>query len=332
MSELHQSQTQSPPVEPPRPPEPEPSVLTGVWTDRSTTGGEGATTEVELGAAVSARRRFLRRFRRQRPALVALGFLIFATLVAVFAPLLAPADPLEQELTAVLQSPGGDHLLGTDELGRDVLSRLIFAARISLLAALQAVVVAVVLGVPPGLIAGYAGGKVDSLIMRVNDAVMSFPPLILAVAIIGVLGPSLTNAMIAIGIVFAPRFLRLMRATTLSVRQETFIEASRGLGCSSKRIVTKHVLPNVLSPLAVQIALTAGFSMLAEASLSFLGLGVQPPDASWGAMLGRAFRFFGRAPWLIFFPGIAIALTVLAFNTLGDGLRDSLGREVRKAE
>ena len=315
------------------PPQPEPSVLTGIWEDRSVTGGEGSTVaDEDFGIALSSRRRFLRRFRRQRPALVALAFLTLIFLVAVAAPLVAPRDPLEQDLAATLQGPGGEYLLGTDELGRDVLSRLVYASRISLLAAAEAIAVAVLLGVPPGLIAGFAGGALDSLIMRLTDALMSFPPLLLAIAIVGVLGPSLTNAMVAIGIVYAPRFLRLMRATTLAVRQETFIEASRSLGCSTWRIIVKHVLPNVLSPLAVQIALTAGFAMLAEASLSFLGLGVQAPEASWGAMLGRASRFFDRAPWLVMFPGFAIAFTVLAFNTLGDGLRDSLGREVRRAE
>lgn len=284
-----------------------------------------------MAEPVSMRRRFLRRFRRQPAAMVALGYLLVMVVIGIAAPLLAPHDPEAQNLRAVLDPPGGGRLLGTDDLGRDELSRLIFATRISLLAAGQAVLVAVTLGVVPGVLAGYLGGVVDTVIMRITDAIMSFPPLILAIALVGVLGPNLTNAMIAIGILYAPRFSRLMRGTVIGVREETFIEASRSIGCSTPRIVGRHVLPNVLSPLLVQISLVAGFSMLAEASLSFLGLGVQPPDASWGSMLGRAVRFLDRAPMLVIYPGVLLALTVLAFNVLGDGLRDSLGRETRRA-
>lgn len=285
-----------------------------------------------LSEPVSMRQRFLRRFRRQPSAVVALTFLAVLTLVAVLAPLLAPQDPEAQNLRAVLAPAGDGHLFGTDDLGRDVLSRLIYATRISLLAAAQAVGVAVALGVVPGVLAGYLGGVVDTVIMRITDAVMSYPPLILAIALVGLLGPSLTNAMIAIGILYAPRFLRLMRGTVLGVREETFIEACRSVGCSTSQIIRRHVLPNVLSPLLVQISLVAGFAMLAEASLSFLGLGVQPPDASWGSMLGRASRNMDRSPMLVVYPGLLLALTVLAFNVLGDGLRDSLGRETRRAE
>ena len=288
--------------------------------------------EDTLPDAVSMRRRFFRRFWRQPSAVIALVFLVVLTLVAIAAPLLAPLDPNAQNLRAVLKPASAEHLLGTDDLGRDVLSRMIYATRISLLAAVQAVAIAVLLGVIPGVIAGYLGGLADTIIMRITDAVMSFPPLILAIALIGVLGPNLTNAMIAIGVLYAPRFLRLMRGTVLSVREETFIEASRSIGCSTARIIRRHILPNVMSPLLVQVSLVAGFAMLAEASLSFLGLGVQPPDASWGSMLGRAVRFVNRAPALVIYPGVMIALTVLAFNVLGDGLRDSLGRETRKAE
>lgn len=285
-----------------------------------------------LLAPVSKRRRFLRRFRRQPAALVALAFIVAMALVGIFAPLLAPLDPNAQNLRAVLAPTGGGHLLGTDDLGRDELSRLIYATRISLLASAQAVAVAVGLGVLPGVLAGYLGGVVDTVIMRITDAIMSFPPLILAIALVGLLGPNLRNAMIAIGVLYAPRFLRLMRGTVFSVREETFIEASRSVGCTTSRLVRRHVFPNVLSPLLVQISLVAGFAMLAEASLSFLGLGVQPPDASWGSMLGRAVRSIDRAPSLVIYPGVLIALTVLAFNVLGDGLRDSLGRETRRTE
>lgn len=278
-------------------------------------------------------KRFLKRFRRQRPAMIALGFLMLVAFVAVFASVLAPHDPDTQNLRNTLGSPfTSEHWLGTDELGRDVLSRLIFAARISLMAAGIAVSVGFVLGVPLGLLSGFIGGRLDTLLMRLTDAVMSFPPLILAIAVIAILGPSLVNAMLAIGIVFAPRFLRLVRGAVLTVREETYIEAARTIGTPTPIILVRHVLPNVLSPLIVQISLAAGFSLLAEAGLSFLGLGVQPPDASWGSMMGRAFRSLSQQSWLIVWPGMMIVLTVLAFNVLGDGLRDSLGRETREAK
>ena len=292
----------------------------------------GAVEGAVLGPSLSGRQRFWRRFKRQRPALIALGFLILITLISIFAPVLAPKDPNHQTLTDILQRPSRTYLLGTDELGRDVLSRLIFAGRLSLMAALQAVGVGVALGVIPGLLAGYLGRAADAIIMRVADALMSFPPLILAIAIVGVLGPNLRNAMIAVGVIFAPRFVRLVRGTVLAVREETFIEASRSIGTPTLTIVRRHILPNVLSPLIVQISLAAGFSMLSEASLSFLGLGAQPPDASWGSMLQQGVRYISRGPWLIFAPGTIIALTVLSFNVLGDGIRDSIGREVRRAE
>lgn len=274
--------------------------------------------------------RMLRRFRRQRLAVWSLGFLAVLTVGAVLAPWVAPYDPLLQNLDRVLEGPSADHWFGTDELGRDVFSRTLFAARISLLAAAQAVLIALVIGVPPGLIAGLWGGRMDGLIMRATDAIMSFPPLILAVALIAVLGPSLTNAMIAVGILLSPTFLRLMRATTMAVAQETYVEAARSIGCTRGWIIRKHVLPNVVSPLFVQISVFAGVAMLAEAGLSFLGLGAQPPDSSWGAMVGRGFRYISHAPSLIVFPGLAIAVTVLALYVVGDGLRDSLGREVRR--
>lgn len=290
-----------------------------------------AAPEPVVVVAATARRRFVRRFRRNRGAVIALSFVVLLVLVAVFAPLISPFDPNQQDLRNTLADPfTAGHLLGTDELGRDTLSRLLYATRVALLASLQAVLIAMVLGVPPGLVAGYFGKRVDLVIMRITDAVQSFPPLILAIAIVGVLGPGLRNAMLAVGIIFAPNFLRIIRGTVLEVREETFIEASRSIGTPTARIIRTRVLPNVMSPLLVQASLAAGFALLAEASLSFLGLGVQLPDASWGSMLGRGYQFLARQPWLITFPGIMIGLTVLAFNVLGDGLRDSIGREVRR--
>jgi ABC-type dipeptide/oligopeptide/nickel transport system permease subunit len=260
---------------------------------------------------------------------VALVFVIALVLMALFAPWVAPYDPLSQDLRNTLQGPSADHWLGTDELGRDVLSRIIYGSRVSLMAAAQAVVLALLLGVPPGLLAGFFGGWVDTIISRLTDTLMSFPPLLLAIAIVGVFGPNLRNAMIAVGVIFAPRFIRLTRASVLAVREETFIEASRSIGTPTFHVLRTRIVPNVLSPLVVQTSLSLGFAMLAEAGLSFLGLGVQPPEASWGAMVGRAYRFLNQSPTLVIFPGLAIVFAVLAFNVLGDGLRDSVGREVR---
>jgi ABC-type dipeptide/oligopeptide/nickel transport system permease subunit len=275
-------------------------------------------------------RRFRRRFLRERGAVVALAFLVVAVLCAIFAPVLAPHDPDAQSLSDRLQGFSREHLLGTDDLGRDVASRMLFAARVSLIAAVQATVVGVILGVPVGLVAGYVRGWFDNVTSRVADAVMSIPALLLALAIVGVLEPNLTSAMIAIGIVYAPRLFRVTRAAALAVREETYVEAAHSVGSSPIRIVLGHVLPNVLSPLIVQISLSMGFAILFEASISFLGLGVQPPDASWGSMLGRSTRFFEQSPHLVIVPGVAIILTVLAFNVIGDGIRDSLGRETRR--
>ena len=221
------------------------------------------------------------------------------------------------------------HILGTDHLGRDVLSRLLFAGRVSLLAATQAVFVGAIIGIPPALISGYAGGWVDWLIMRSADSLLAFPPLILAITVIGILGPGLTNAMTAVGIIFAPRFARITRGTVLSVREQAFVEAARSMGLGRTRILWRHVLPHVLSPIIVTGTVLAGMAMIIEAGLSFIGLGVQVPQASWGSMLATAYRFIAVSPNLILWPGLAVAITVLATNLLGDGIRDALGRERR---
>lgn len=278
----------------------------------------------------SPRRRFRRRFRRQRPAVVALVVVLLLAAGAVLSGVLATHDPDAQQLSDRLQGPSGAHWFGTDDLGRDVYSRMLYASRVSLIAAVQATAIGIALGVPVGLAAGYLGGWVDVVTSRIADAVMSIPALLLALAIVGVLEPNLTSAMIAIGVVYAPQFFRLTRATTLAVREETFIEAARSAGASSWAIMSRHVLPNALSPLVVQISLAMGFSILFEATISFLGLGVQPPDSSWGSMLGRSTRYFAESPHLVLIPGLAILLTVLSFNVIGDGVRDSLGREVRR--
>lgn len=274
----------------------------------------------------SVRTTFWARFARRRSAVVALVLLAVVIAIAVLAPWMAPADPASQNLRHVLEGPSRAHWLGTDELGRDVLSRLVFGARVSLLAAVEAVLVGLLLGVPLGLVAGFFRGWFDAVASRVADAVLSFPPLLLAIAIVGVLGPGLTNAMLAIGIVFSPRFFRVVRGTVLAVREETFVDAARTIGCSNARIIRSHVLPNVASPLLIQVMLATGLGMLSEAGLSFLGLGVQAPDASWGAMLGSAYRHVSRAPWQAVYPGAAIVLVVLACNMVGEGLRRGFRR------
>jgi ABC-type dipeptide/oligopeptide/nickel transport system permease subunit len=287
--------------------------------------------DIMAAAPLSARRRFLRRFKANRGAMVAFAFIVFLAIIAIIGPWIAPYPPNEQDLANTLADPfTGGHFLGTDELGRDTFSRLIVATRVAMQASVEAVAIAMLLGVIPGLIAGYVGGFVDLVIMRITDAVQSFPPLILAIAVVGILGPGLNNAMLAVGIIFFPNFLRIVRGSVLEVREETFIEASRSIGTPMARIVRTRILPNVLPPLLVQISLAAGFALLAEASLSFLGLGVELPDSSWGQMLGRGYNNFSRQPWLIVWPGVTIALTVLAYNVMGDGLRDSLGREERR--
>lgn len=271
----------------------------------------------------------VRRFLRQRLALLAAGFILVVSLLAVFAPVVSPYSPEKTDLLAVLQGPSSDHLLGTDDLGRDVLSRLIFGGRTTLLAALQATFLAVAAGVPLGMLAGFSGGVVDAILSRIADAFMTFPPLLLAVIIVGLTGPGLQNAMLAIGIVFAPRLFRVSRAAVIGVMPETYIKAAQTIGATPARILVRNVLPNALSPLLVQISLTMATAVLAEASLSFLGLGVQPPEASWGSILGRSVPFMTSQPVAILGSGLAIFALVLAFNVLGDGLRDSIGREKR---
>ncbi len=269
------------------------------------------------------------RFFKQRLALAALIFVLLMVGVAIFASALSPYSPEATDLQATLQGPSGAHLLGTDDLGHDLLSRMIFGTRTTLLAAGEATLLAVVAGVPLGMVAGFVGGTVDAALSRFADALMTFPALLLAVIIVGLTGPGLTNAMIAIGVVYAPRLFRVCRSSVLSVAPEIYINASRTVGCSPARVLLRHVMPNALSPVLVQISLTMGTAILAEASLSFLGLGVQPPEASWGSILGRAVPFMASQPIAVLASGVAIALLVLAFNLLGDGLRDSIGRERR---
>jgi peptide/nickel transport system permease protein len=273
--------------------------------------------------------RTLRQLRRNRAAMAALVFLVLLVLVAVLAPVLSPADPAAQSLVDRLQGPSAEHLLGTDSFGRDVLSRLLHGAQVTLVAVLQALLIAAVAGIPLGLLAGFVGGPVDAVLSRVSDALLSLPPLILALAIVGILGPGLSNSMIAIGIVLAPPLFRLARGAAQSVTSETYIEACRAGGYSPSRILMRHVLPNASSPLLVQLTFSAGVVIVAEASLSFLGLGVQPPGSSWGTMLRDAFDAIYDSPYFMVAPAVLIVLTILSLAVFGDGLRDALeGRGV----
>jgi oligopeptide/dipeptide ABC transporter ATP-binding protein len=267
------------------------------------------------------------RFLHQRWAIAGLVFLLIVIVAAIFAPLVAPHPPDVQDINAVNAGPSAAHWLGTDDLGRDILSRLIWGARISLRAAFEIVALAAVFAIPLGLIAGFFRGTVDTVIMRTMDALFSFPPLILALTVAALLGADVNDAAIAIAIVFIPGFVRLLRGEVIAVREEAYIESARSLGATSKRLIGRHVLPNVASPIIIQLALSLGFALLAEAGLSFLGVGEQPPTPSWGGMLQEGFQFINSSPWALIFPGLAIMLSVLAFNLVADGLRDSLGRE-----
>src|SRR6266705_2292749 len=268
--------------------------------------------------------RVLRRLVRRRGAMAGLAVVVFFVCVALLAPLVAPYDPLQTSWSAVRKAPSAMHVFGTDEIGRDVAARVIYGARASLLAGLVSVCISLSLGVPIGLIAGYVGGWVDSLISRITDAMLACPFLILAIALAAFLGPSLTNAMIAIGISATPVFIRLTRAQVLSVKVEDYVEAARAIGNSHLRIALRHILPNVVAPLIVQATLAIAAAVIAEASLSFLGLGQQPPAPSWGSMLNTAKNYVDNAPWMAVWPGLSIFLLVLSFNLLGDGLRDAL--------
>jgi len=269
-------------------------------------------------------KRALRRLVHRRGAMLGAGIVLFFVLVAIFAPLIAPYAPIATDWGAVRKAPSWAHWLGTDEIGRDVLSRVIFGARASLKAGVVSVLISLTLGVPIGLLSGYVGGFLDGLLMRIVDAMLACPFLILAIALAAFLGPNLTNAMIAIGISAMPAFIRLTRAQTLSTKVEDYVEAARAVGNPHIRIVLRHILPNILAPIMVQATLAIAAAIIAEASLSFLGLGQQPPDPSWGSMLNTAKNFLSQAPWMAWWPGLAIFVVVLSFNLLGDGLRDAL--------
>lgn len=277
----------------------------------------------------SRRRRQIVRFLRRRPIAV-IGILITLALlvIAICAPLFAPYDPSNQAATRLLP-PGLSHLMGTDNLGRDVFSRVLFGTRASMYVGFVSVAISLVIGGVLGVVAAYRLGLTDTIIMRIMDIIFAFPTLILILAISAVVGPSLTTATIVIGLVYVPRFARIARGPALSVMQEPYIEAVRVTGASSARIIFRHVMPNIAAPLIIQTSLSISTAILTEATLSFLGLGVQPPTPSWGVMLANARAQLQLAPWLAIFPGLAIMIAVLAFNILGDDLRDALDPRLR---
>jgi peptide/nickel transport system permease protein len=290
--------------------------------------GIAATEHAPLAAAAPAppapRADAWKRLLRRPAAAAGLVVIVFFVAIALGATWIAPFDPIATSFSTVRKAPSALHWFGTDEIGRDVLSRVVFGARASLAAGVVSVAISLSIGVPIGLLAGYAGGRVDVLISRMTDALLACPFLILAIALAAFLGPSLSNAMIAIGVSATPVFVRLTRGTTLAVKAEDFILAARAIGNPPWRIALRHVLPNIVPPLLVQATLAIAAAVIAEASLSFLGLGQQPPQPSWGSMLNTAKNYIDNSPWMAIWPGLSIFVLVLSFNLVGDGLRDAL--------
>jgi ABC-type dipeptide/oligopeptide/nickel transport system permease subunit len=271
----------------------------------------------------------LRRAARARLAPFGAIVLLAALVVALAAPLVSPHDPLKQNLANALSRPSRTHLLGTDNIGRDVLSRVVWGTRVSLLAGFVSVALALLTGGVIGLAAGYTAGRVDGLLMRLMDAVLSFPALVLALALGAVLGAGLTGVLIALAVVYTPTFARLMRGQVLAITAREYVDAARALGATGWRVAWHHVLPNATAPMVVQASLSVAFAILAEASLSFLGLGVQPPAASWGSMINAGRGYLQQAPWIVFGPGAALFVTVVGLNFVGDAVRDALDPRLR---
>jgi peptide/nickel transport system permease protein len=265
-----------------------------------------------------------RQFPRNRAATIGLVILLMICLTAALAPWVAPYDPIQIKLSMKLKPPSFEHLMGTDHFGRDIFSRMLYGGRTSLSVGLLVVGFAFVLGVPLGLASGYFGGKIDNALMRLVDAFLTFPPLLLAVALVGLLGPDIKNVMLALGLVQAPILARMVRGSTLAVREDVYVTAARALGASPLRIVLSHLLRNMVSPIVVQLTVVFSAAVVAEASLSFLGFGTQPPEPSWGRDMSEARRFLGDAPWMFLAPTSIIAVCVLSINFMGDGLRDAL--------
>jgi peptide/nickel transport system permease protein len=272
----------------------------------------------------------LRALRRNRLAMIGLVIIILLVLAAIFGPYLSRYGPNDIEMKIRLQPPSLEHLFGTDDFGRDVLSRVLSGAAVSLKVGVIAVSISLVLGTSLGAISGYYGGWVDETMMRLMDVLFAFPAILLAIAIMAALGPGVTNAMIAIGIVYTPIFARITRGSVLTIREEVFVTVAKSIGSRDIRIISVHIFPNALPPIIVETTLSLAFAILAEAALSFLGLGTQPPDPSWGRMLSESRGYIQEAPWLGIFPGLAIMFTVMGFNFLGDGLRDALDPRLKQ--
>lgn len=291
------------------------------------------TSEVTSGGASrrseSLWRKSFRRLRRNRAAMLGFAVILVLVFVAVFAPAIAPHPPNRQNPLASLQAPSSEYRLGTDQFGRDILSRLIYGTRVSLRVGLVAVGIAAVLGIPFGLIAGYYGGWVDMVISRVVDLMLAFPGILLALVIVSIMGPSLFNVMIAVGVAASPNYARLVRGSVLSAKEQVYVESARAVGAYVRGILLRHILPNILAPVIVLATLGTAGAILSAAALSFLGLGAQPPTPEWGAMLSEGRNYMRLAWWVTTFPGIAIMVTVLSVNLLGDGLRDALDVRIR---
>jgi peptide/nickel transport system permease protein len=284
----------------------------------------GAPGQVTEPSPPTRRRRSWRRALRRPPALVGAAVVLLFVVMTVSAPWIATTDPLRTDWSQIRKPPTGAHLLGTDDLGRDVYSRVVWGARTSMQAGVFSILLAIAFGVPTGLVAGYYRGAIDQVIMRLTDAWLSFPFLILAIGLVTILGPSLTNATVAIGMAATPTYIRLTRGLVLSTKEEDYVQGARALGGGDVRMMTRHILPNIFSALLVQATVSIPGAIIAEAILSFLGLGVQPPTPSWGTMLNTAQQFLETAPWMAWWPGLAIFSLALSFNLAGDGLRDFL--------
>ena len=283
-----------------------------------------ATVQIAVPVAKRSQNRAWKKMKRNKSAIAGLIIIVFFAVIALLAPVLPIADPYATSWSAIRKSPSAAHWLGTDDIGRDILSRMIWGAQASLMAGVVSVFIAVITGVPLGLISGYFGGWLDQVISRITEAFLAMPFLIMAIALAAFLGPSLTNAMIAIGLSAMPIFIRLTRAQVLAVKTEDYIEGARSIGLGHHDIMLRYILPNIVPPIIVQATLTVATAIIAEASLSFLGLGQQAPAASWGSMLNVAKNYLSQAPWMAIWPGAAIFLVVIGFNLLGDGLRDAL--------
>jgi peptide/nickel transport system permease protein len=291
-------------------------------------------TELEAAAALEPPPRTFavdvwRRFRKAPGALAGAAVVTLIVLAALLAPAIAPSDPLAQNVAQGAHAPSPAHWFGTDKLGRDLFARIVFGARISIRIGFVAVGLAISVGTLIGLIAGYAGKRTEAVLMGVMDIMLAFPSIILAIAITTILGPSITNLMLAVGIVYVPQYARLARSSVLAVKEHEYVEAARAIGARTPAILARHVLPNILAPLLVQATLGVATAELEAAGLSYLGLGARPPAPEWGAMLNDARDYWLAAPWALIFPGVSITLLVLGFNLLGDGLRDALDPKQR---